>query len=66
MDKGDIAFVDKALSEEEKIKICDEVIYLIYGILSEDPKKINLRDIAHRFRIDTLQSKIKSLKKQII
>jgi len=66
MDKGDIAFVDKKLSTDEKIKICDEIIYFIDGVLSEDPRKVNLKDIAHRFRIDTLQSKVKSLKKQII
>mgnify|MGYP003318918945 CR=1 FL=1 len=65
MNKGDLVFIDKNLTKDEKLGICDEVIYLIDLLLAEDPREINLRDFSHRFRIDTLRSKVKALKKQI-
>ena len=65
MDKGNLAFVSRELSRDDKEKICDDVVYFIECILSEDPQKCNLKDFAHRFRIDTLRSEVVALKKQL-
>ena len=65
MIEGDLTFVFHKLSYEEKQKILDEAIYLIDSILEPEPRKLNLVDVADRFKIDTLQMKLRALKKQI-
>ncbi len=65
MEKINLAFVNKKLSLADKQKICDDVIYFIECILSEDPQKFNLVNISHRFRMDTLRSEVAALKKQL-
>ena len=62
---GDLTFVSHELSDKEKQEILDEVIHLIDSILEPEPRKLNLVDVADRFKIDTLQMKLRALKKQI-
>lgn len=65
MKRGDLIFISHELTREEKIEICDEAIYFIGELLKETTSEVDLRNIADRFKIDSLQSKIKALKKQI-
>lgn len=65
MKRGDLVFMSHELTREEKIDICDEAIYFIGELLKETASEVDLTNIAHRFKIDSLQSKIKALKKQI-
>lgn len=65
MKRGDLVFVAHELTREEKIEICDEAIYFIDELLKESASEVNLTNVADRFKIDSLQSKIKALKKQI-
>lgn len=65
MQRGDLVFVTHELTRKEKIDICDEAIYFIGELLKESASEVDLHNIADRFKIDSLQSKIRTLKNQI-
>lgn len=65
MKRGDLIFIAHELTREEMLEICDEAIYFIGELLKESASDVDLTNVADRFKIDSLQSKIKALKKQI-
>ena len=67
MDDLDICFTDtQEYSKSEIVEILEQVRNFFDICLNPDPTKIDLTNVAHRCKIDTLSMKIRKIEREIL